>query len=85
MQDFPITTTTTIVKKQVNKLFVKIDQKLFGGAGWPILELIQWREPKFNLGELARLRFIRGYDQQKLAGLTSTEQEIVRCRLLSKK
>ena len=76
---------------------------------WPIIEPIQWREPKFDLGELARLRFIQGYDQQKLArhfgksvcaiqnyymalrkinisklGLTSKEQEIVRCRLLLK-
>jgi len=27
----------------------------------------QWREPKFDLGELARLRFIEGYDQHALA------------------
>lgn len=27
----------------------------------------RWRELKFDLGELARLRFIKGYDQNDLA------------------
>ncbi len=34
---------------------------------WPVLEPIQWRELRFDLGMLARLRFIEGYTQTQLA------------------
>ena len=33
IQDFPITTTTTVQKEDANKLSLKVDQKLFGGLG----------------------------------------------------
>ncbi|MBK7844196.1 MAG: hypothetical protein IPJ71_10950 [Bdellovibrionales bacterium] len=33
IQDFPITSTTTILKVEADSLTVKVDQKLFGGLG----------------------------------------------------
>ncbi len=48
---------------------------------WVLTYPIQWREPKLNLAELARLRWIEGWSRRRLAEHYKKSQNAIQFHL----